>query len=112
MLALTFFQAPFQHVHEHEESNHHPHGFIHTHFRHHPPANSNTEIRGIDPDDDAVFQSWYADISHDLVAPLSLLVSVCDFAAVEISEPYIDRAISGGHDPPPKSSTPPRAPPV
>jgi hypothetical protein len=112
MLALTFLQAPFQHFHEHEENNQHPHGLFHTHFPHHHPVSSKTEISGIDPDDDAVFQSWYADVSHDLVIPVYLLVSVCDFAPAETLEPFIDRPISGGHDSPSRSCSCPRAPPV
>jgi hypothetical protein len=113
MLALSFLQAPFQHFHEHEENEHHPHaGFFHVHFQHHHTASSKTEISGFGPDDDAVYRSWYADVSHDLVAPVYLLVSVCNFAVEETSEPYIDRPISSGHDPPPRSCAAPRAPPV
>jgi hypothetical protein len=112
MLALTFLQAPFEHYHEHEENNNHPHGFFHTHFRHYHPASSKAEISDIDPDDDAVFQTWCADISHNLIAPVFLLVSICDFTPVEISEPFIVRPISGGHDPPSRPCSSPRAPPV
>lgn len=112
MLALTFLQAPFEHFHEHEENNHHPHGFIHTHFHHYHPADSKVEITSIDPNDDAVFQSWYANVSHDLIIPVFLLVSIGDFIATETSEPYIERPISGGHDPPLLTRSSPRAPPV
>jgi hypothetical protein len=112
MLALTFVQAPFQHFHEHEENDRHPHGFIHTHFHHFHRASSKTEFSSIDPDDDAVFQSWYAHVSHDLIVPVLLLASICDFSVAERSEPYVDRAISGGHDPPLLDRSSPRAPPV
>jgi hypothetical protein len=49
LLALTFLQAPFQHVHEHESTQHHPHGFIHSHFPHH--RSSAAEFDDLDPDD-------------------------------------------------------------
>ncbi|MHB2006570.1 MAG: hypothetical protein ACYDBH_01245 [Acidobacteriaceae bacterium] len=113
MLALTFVQAPFQHFHEHEENNRHPHsGFFHVHFHHYDSAGSKTEISAVSPDDDAVFQSWYANVSRDLIVPVFLLASVCDFTVEEHAEPFVDRAISRGHDPPPRSCTAPRAPPV
>jgi len=113
MLALTFVHAPFQHVHEHEENNHHPHaGFFHVHFHHEEASGSRREIGHVDPDDDALFQSWYANISHDLIVQVFLVASVCDFTVAESSEPYVDRVILSGHDPPRRACTAPRAPPV
>jgi hypothetical protein len=113
MLTLAFVQAPFLHFHEHEENEQHPHtGFFHLHFHHHHPVSSKPAIGGIDPDDDAVFQSFYAHVSHDLTVPVALLVSVCEFTVTESPAPYVDRNILGGHDPPPRSSSAPRAPPL
>jgi hypothetical protein len=111
-LVLTFLQAPFQHFHKDEENNHHPHPFLHVHFAHYHSPASKPEVTAFDPDDDAVYQSWFALVSHDLIVPISLLATVCDFSAVETEEPYIDRPISGGHDPPPRARTAPRAPPL
>lgn len=113
MLALTFMQAPFEHFHEHEENNHHPHtGILHLHLLHHHLASSKAIVAGIDPDDDAVFQNSYVAVSRDVSIPIFLTISVYDLPPIKTSKPYIDRVISGGHDPPLRLRTAPRAPPV
>jgi hypothetical protein len=69
MLALTFLQAPFLHVHEHEETQRHPGGFFHSHFlhHHHLAASKSAEFSGLDPDDDAVYQQWFSATISDFI---------------------------------------------
>ena len=54
--------VPFLHVHEHEETQRHQGGFFQTHFPHHHPlsASKSPELRGLDPDDDAVYQQRFS----------------------------------------------------
>jgi hypothetical protein len=113
VLALTFLQAPFLHVHEHESTEHHPHGFFHTHFPHHHLSDSKSaEFRGLDPDDDAVFQQWFSATIIDVSAPLFIPTSIYTISAIWLSEPLSERNILSGHDPPRLSSSAPRSPPV
>jgi hypothetical protein len=113
VLALTFLQAPFQHVHEHESTEQHPHGFFHTHYSHHHlSASKLLEVRGLDPDDDAVFQQWFSATIKDLVTPAFTLTIVYTVALTWSSEPFIEPNILSGHDPPCLFSAAPRSPPV
>src|SRR5882757_7437402 len=113
MLALTFLQAPFLHVHEHESTEHHPHGFLHTHFPHpHFSASKSAEFHGLDPDDDAVFQQWFSARISDLSTPVFTLTSIYTVTPIRSPEPFFESNILGGHDPPRRSLSSPRAPPV
>src|ERR1700692_4238128 len=89
VLALTFVQAPFLHVHEHESTEHHPHGFFHTHFphHHHLSASKLAEFRGLDPDDDAVFQQWFSATLSDLSTPVFIPTFVYSIAPAWSAEP-------------------------
>jgi hypothetical protein len=113
VLALTFVQAPFLHVHEHQDTQHHPGGFFHTHFpHHHVSAPKSPEFRDLDPDDDAVFQQWFsATISH-FSTPTFLPTFVNTIAVAWSSEPFLEPEILSGHDPPRLSRAAPRSPPV
>jgi hypothetical protein len=113
VLALTFLQAPFLHVHEHKETENHPHTFFHTHFPHHHfSVSKSPEFHGLDPDDDAVFQQWFSATTSDLSIPAFILTSVYTIASIRSSEPFFEPNILGGHDPPRRSSSSPRSPPV
>jgi hypothetical protein len=114
VLALTFVQAPFLHVHEHESTEHHPHGFFHTHFphRHHLLASKSAEFRGLDPDDDAVFQQWFSATLGDLSTPVCIPICICTIVPPHSSEPFLEPSILSGHDPPRRSRSTPRSPPV
>jgi hypothetical protein len=113
VLALTFLQAPFLHVHEHESTEHHPHGFFHTHFSHHQLLVSKTaEFCGLDPDDDAVFQEWFSATINDFSTPAFILTFICVVAPIRSSEPFFEPNILSGHDPPRRSYSSPRSPPV
>jgi len=113
VLALTFLQAPFLHVHEHESTEHHPHGFFHTHFSHHHVlASKSAEFHGLDPDDDAVFQQWFSATINDLSTPVFILTSIYTIAPIRSSEPFFEPNILSGHDPPRRSHSSPRSPPV
>lgn len=112
-LALMFLQAPFLHVHEHESTENHPHGFLHTHFSHSNVSKSRTaEVSDFDPDDDAHFQDWYAAAASNFQLPAYLPTPVYSFAPIVLSEILADRAIESGHDPPHLIRSSPRAPPV
>jgi hypothetical protein len=113
VLALTFLQAPFLHVHEHQSTEHHPHGFFHTHFPHsHSSAPKSAEFRGLDPDEDAVFQQWFSATINDLSTPVFILTSIYTVAPPRSSEPFFEPNILSGHDPPHRSNSSPRSPPV
>jgi hypothetical protein len=113
VLALTFLQAPFLHVHEHESTGHHPHPFFHTHFPHHHILNSKSpEFRGLDPDDDAVFQHWFSATISDLSTAVFIPTFVYGVAPSCSSEPFVGSDIRSGHDPPRLSCAAPRSPPV
>jgi hypothetical protein len=114
VLALTFSQAPFLHVHEHESTEHHPHGFFHTHFPHHHhfSASKSAEFRGLDPDDDAVFQQWFSATLGELTAPAFIPTFVYTVAPTWSPEPLLKPNILSGHDPPRLSHAAPRSPPI
>jgi len=113
VLALTFLQAPFLHVHEHESTQNHSHRFFHTHFpHHHLSASKSAEFRGLDPDDDAVFQQWFSATINDLSTPVFTLTSVYTVPVIRSSEPFFEPDILSGHDPPRRSRSSPRSPPV
>jgi hypothetical protein len=109
VLALTFLQAPFLHVHEHESTAHHPHRFFHTHLPHHRLSTSKSpELRGLDPDDDAVFQQWFSATISDLSTPAFIYT----VAPTWSSESFLEPNILSGHDPPRLSRAAPRSPPI
>jgi hypothetical protein len=113
VLALMFLQAPFLHVHEHEDTQRHPGGFFHTHFpHHHVLASKSPELRGLDPDDDAVLQQWFSATASDLSTPVFIATTVYSAAPAWSSEPFLETNILGGHDPPRRSRSAPRSPPV
>ncbi len=99
-LALTFMQAPFLHVHQHEETQRHRGRFFHP------------EISDLDPDDDAIFQHWYSATFSDLSTPAFVPTFVYAFVPVTSSEPFLEPDILSGHDPPRLTCTSPRSPPV
>jgi hypothetical protein len=70
------------------------------------------EVRGLDPDDDAVFQQWFSATIKDLVTPAFTLTIVYTVALTWSSEPFIEPNILSGHDPPCLFSAAPRSPPV
>lgn len=114
VLALTFVQAPFLHVHEHEDTQRHPGGFFHTHFphHHHCSASEPPEFSGLDPDDDAVYQQWFSATISDLSTPAFIPTFVYTFTPTWSSEPFLEPDILSGHDPPRLTCTAPRSPPV
>lgn len=113
VLALTFLQAPFQHVHEHESTQRHPHGFIHTHFPHHGfSASESAKFDDLDPDDDAHFLDWFATTINDHAVPLYLQVFNYSFEPCWSCESRVALLILSGHDPPGSLPSAPRGPPV
>ena len=114
VLALTFVQAPFLHVHLHEDTQRHPGAFFHTHFphRHHLAASKSPELRGLDPDDDAVFQYWFSTTVNDFSTPAFIPTYAYVVVPTGSSEPFLEPEILSGHDPPRLTCTAPRSPPV
>jgi hypothetical protein len=114
LLALTFVQAPFLHIHEHEETQRHRGGFFHTHFSHHHhlSASKATEVSGLDPDDDAVFQHWFSATVSDFSTPVFVLTYAYAVVPTRTSEPFLEPEILSGHDPPRLTCRSPRSPPV
>src|SRR5260370_5749348 len=107
-LALTFVQAPFLHVHRHEVTQRHRHGFFHAHFPHlHPLHSDSPGVRGFDPDDDAVYQQWFSATTVDTVTPVYLVSTAHTFTPKWTSEPNFDAEIQSGHDPPRRSRSTP-----
>jgi hypothetical protein len=114
-LMLTFIQAPFMHVHAHEETQRHRGGFFHTHFSHHHhhlSASKTAEVSDLDPDDDAIFQHWFSATVSDFSTPALLPAFVYAVVPTWTSEPFLAPEILSGHDPPRLTCTAPRSPPV
>jgi len=113
-LVLTFLQAPFLHVHQHEETQRHRGGFFHTHFprHHHVSTSKSPELSDLDPDDDAVFQHWFSATVSDFSTPVFIPTFAYTFAPTWSSEPFLEPDILSGHDPPRLTCTSPRSPPV
>jgi hypothetical protein len=113
VLALAFVEAPFLHVHEHEETQRHAGGFFHIHFpHHHLSASKRSQFSGLDPDDDAVYQRWFSATISDLSTPAFIPTFVYTFTPTWSSEPLLEPDILSGHDPPLRSRSAPRSPPV
>jgi hypothetical protein len=113
VLALTFLQAPFLHVHQHESTEHHSHSFFHIHLPHHRlSVPKSAEFRGFDPDDDAVYEQWFSATISDLSTPLFIPTFTYTVALTWSSEPFIEPNIVSGHDPPRLTCSAPRSPPV
>ena len=114
VLAVLVLQAPFLHVHEHESTAHHPHAFLHTHFpHHHRLSNSKSpELRGLDPDDDAVFEQWFSVTIGEFSTPDFIPTFVYTVAPTRSPETFLEPTILSGHDPPPRSRSAPRTAPV
>jgi hypothetical protein len=113
VLALMFLQAPFLHIHAHESTEHHPHGFFHTHFPHHRLSSAKSlEFDGFDPDDDAMFQHWFSATLGDQSAQVFIPTFVYTVVLTWSVEPLLEPDILSGHDPPLRSRSAPRSPPV
>ena len=112
-LLVAFVQAPFLHTHQHESTQKHAGGFLHVHFRCATPVSKSPELRGLDPDEDALYEGWFSAPPADSgsVTPVihaeSFSLPVPEHAGWAEESP-----LRIGHDPPlicPKS---PRGPPV
>jgi hypothetical protein len=106
-LALTFLQAPFMHVHEHEHSG----PIFHAHYRHIQDLNKAPQFRDFDPDDDAHDQSWFSTIVNHLAVQLAVPQQVFCFMPPIESELFPAAQIKTGHDPPKLTQSSPRSPP-
>lgn len=119
-LVAVSVQAPFAHVHP-QESGHHPAtGLAHLHLGHLPDdhdvdhdLHSNTpKLDHADDDELTVWQDWAATASPrlalDSAEATGLVVWTPSFVEVGLPPEFTVR----GHDPPPRYSSPARAPPA
>jgi hypothetical protein len=111
-MTLMFLQAPFLHVHQHEENNFHPGPVFHTHFSHVDEPAAHPQIRDFDPDDDAQDQPWFSVAVNHFVVHVGPPERFATIEVVATSQPFTSVEIEGGHDPPALSCLAPRAPPV
>ena len=54
-----FAEAPFLHTHEHDATQHHPGPFFHFHIKAAHATSRTREFRGLDPNDDVQYQTWF-----------------------------------------------------
>ncbi len=112
-LALAFVQAPFAHVHRHENTERHSGAFFHSHFGHIETFHS-TQLRfcDFDPDDDAQFQTWFSlATSNSGFTPL-ILPSFFFAPAPQIVNWRPAAIEPSAHGPPLLNAITPRAPPA
>jgi hypothetical protein len=112
-LCLTFVQAPFLHVHQHEVTQKHPGAFLHLHLESKHPAGGGPEFRNLDPDDDAQFYNWFSTItSSDAGLTSVILAESVRVHAPELSGWAAEAPLPNGCDPPLLCISNPRAPPA
>jgi hypothetical protein len=77
------------------------------------PASKTPEFRGLDPDDDAQFQSWFSVTPTDsrLITP-ALPAEPFSIPVLECSRWAVEAPLQIGHDPPLLSPQNPRGPPA
>jgi hypothetical protein len=114
VLLLAFVQAPSSHIHAHESTARHVAALLHTHVPHvERPRSHRTEWRGLDPDEDARFLSWFvASRAQYGFAPVILTACKIPAPLFEVSEWQTTKLRPSAHDPPTLDATTPRAPPV
>jgi hypothetical protein len=110
---VAFIEAPFLHTHQHESTQHHSGPVFHLHLRSIQHSGNGPEFRGLNPDDDAQFQSWLS-LTPTHLTPVAPAVPAQFFTvpALEASRSTVDAPQQRGHDPPPLTTQNPRAPPA
>ncbi len=112
-LAITFLQAPFLHVHDHESSRNDHHGFFHAHFPHnHLCSSGNAGFCAIDSDDDARYVNWVSSPAQDHSLPALALPYEFRFVPEQHSELRTHLVGPSGRAPPGLRLSIPRAPPA
>jgi hypothetical protein len=109
----AFVEAPFQHTHRHEATQRHAGPFLHLHLKSAQSGSTAPEFRGLDPNEDVQYQSWFA------AAPLESAATTAEMLPELFSIPVLEcsgRVAAGvlrtGHDPPHLTPRNPRAPPA
>lgn len=112
-LLVAFAEAPFLHIHQHEATQRHPGAFLHIHLRSAHAVSSSPEFRGLDPDEDAEYQTWFSSTPTDpgTAAPV-VLVESSSLPDPEHSGCALEAPMQIGHDPPLLCPKSPRGPPV
>jgi hypothetical protein len=112
-LVLAFVQAPFLHIHLHESTAKHSGAFFHSHFAHvaaiHP---TQSELRDLDPNDDAQFQSWFSVTTSDSGFTPVILSSFFSVLTPQIANWLPGTIEPSSHGPPLLNAAAPRAPPA
>jgi hypothetical protein len=111
-LLLAFVQAPFLHTHQHEATQRHAGPLFHLHLKLFHATSRGSEFRALDPDDDALSQSWFADTPHDPGSSPVILAVRLGVSAPEHSGWTVGPPPQMGHDPPLLCIKNPRAPPA
>ncbi len=112
-LVLTFLQAPFLHVHDHESSRHDHHGLFHAHFPHsHLHSSEKAGFCAIDSDDDAHYVNWVSSPAQDHSLPALALPYEFSFVPEQHSELCTHLVGQSGRAPPRSRLSIPRAPPA
>ena len=112
-LLLAFVEAPFLHVHGHEDTQSHAGPLLHLHLKHLNPAPPDTPgLRGCDPDDDAEFQEWLSVRASSRVFGPVVLTRVFAAPDLEIDSWIPPTGRPAAHGPPGIDARPPRAPPA
>jgi hypothetical protein len=111
-LLLAFLEAPFEHTHQNQSTQRHSGPPLHLHLKSFHATGSGEALLAPDPDDDAVFQNWFAITHNDPGTSPALAVECFSLSAPEDTG-WIARPLPEmGPDPPHLSSTNPRAPPA
>lgn len=112
-LMLAFAQAPFEHVHQHEETEHHAGAFLHAHFERLAAATpACPELRDLDPDEDAQCQDWFS-ATHAETGLVPVILAEVFVVAPQQSSVWLTRAPEPTANGPPRNgAAPSRAPPV
>lgn len=109
----AFIEAPFLHIHQHEATQRHPGAFIHLHIESRHSSSGGPELRGLDPNEDAIPQGWFSATSTDSGLNTSIILTEpFRFEIPERTGWIVEGPLPVGHDPPLLFARSPRPPPA
>jgi len=109
----AFVEAPFSHTHRHEATQRHAGPFLHLHLKSATIPSTAPELRGLDPNEDVQYQSWFAAVPlESAAAAAEMLPELFSIPTLECSGRVVEGVLRSGHDPPHLSPRNPRAPPA
>jgi hypothetical protein len=112
-LLVAFVQEPFMHAHQHEATQKHAGAFLHFHLRSASPAGKSPELRGLDPDEDALYEGWFSapPVDYGSITPV-IQVEPYALPLPELGGWTLETPLQVGHDPPLLCRKSPRGPPA